>query len=139
MPKYQDYLKAAATVHDNAQTKVRGSNSTKRIDAAVAAISKQFDALDGVLAKIKSGTPDPYDTMLLPVLREIESQRAVLQSAVERAEVEDEATVKGVVVNQAASQKLADDQKAADEAFLAKVNELLDIVREDLGHPNKGG
>jgi hypothetical protein len=139
MPKYQDYLKAAATVHDNAQTKVRGPTSTKRIDAAVAAISQQFDALDAVLAKINSGTPNPFDTMLLPVLREIESQRAVLQSAVARAQAEDEATVKGVVVNQAGSQKLANDQKAADDAFLAKVNELLDVVREDLSHPNTGG
>jgi len=135
MSKYQELLRQALTVLQNVQQKVRGPSGTKRIVEAVDGFTKPFDDLADAAAKSKSGS-DPGDSALLEVLRRIESQRALLQSEVERAEADDERVVQGVVVDKQGAQALAGKQKAADQQFLAKVNEILDIVREDLCHPN---
>jgi hypothetical protein len=139
MSNYQELLQQALTVHGTAQQRVRGPQSSKRIADAVEGFAKPFEALATVVANAKSGkSSDPDDTALLEALRAIESQRALLQAVVERAEADDDATVRGVVVDQPSARALAGKQKEADQKFLDTVNEVLDIVREDLGHPNAG-
>jgi tRNA A-37 threonylcarbamoyl transferase component Bud32 len=67
------------------------------------------------------------------VLRTLSTQRSLLQSAIEWAEADDDATVKGVVVNQSAARVMADKQKQVDQQFLARIDEILKMVRQDLG------
>jgi hypothetical protein len=136
MSKYQELLKQALIVHDTAQQKVRGPLSSKRIAEAVEGFAKSFEALDTIAAKAKSGSGGPDDTALMDVLRNIEAQRRVLVAVIERAEADDDATVQNVVVERSAARALAGKQKEADQAFLAKLDEIFDLVREDLGQPN---
>jgi hypothetical protein len=136
MSNYQHLLEKALAALNTLQQKVRGPTSARRIADAVEGFAKPFEALDRVVERTKSGGSDPNDEALLAALRDIESQRALLQASVEQAEAADNATVRGVVVDQSAARVLADKQKAADKQFLGRVNEILEIVREDLGHPN---
>ena len=136
MTNYQALLQQALAILGTAQQKVRGPTGTKRISDTLDGFAKQFEALDQVLTRTKSGGSDSRDAALLAVLRNIETQRALLQAVVERAEADDNATVSGVVVDQAAARALAQKQKDADRKFLDRVDEVLEILREDLGHPN---
>jgi hypothetical protein len=137
MSKYQELLKQALIVHDTAQQKVRGPLSAKRIADAVDGFAKPFEALDTIAANSKpGGNGEPDDTALMDVLRNIEAQRRVLVAIVERAEADDDATVQNVVVDRTSARALAGKQKEADQAFLAKLDEIFDLVREDLGQPN---
>ena len=131
MANYQQVLLEALTAHGNAQQSVRGPWSAKRVSDAVEGFAEPFATLAAVIAKRRSG--DRNDNALLDALRAIEAQHRVLVSAVERAQADDDLTVHGVVVNQAAARALAEKQKEADQRFLAKVDELLDIVRGDAG------
>jgi hypothetical protein len=133
MSKYQELIKQAQTVHGTAQQKVRGPSSAKRIADAVDGFAKPFEALDTIAAQAKAGGGETDDTALMDVLRSIEAQRRVLVAVIERAEADDDATVQNVVVDRSSAQALAGKQKAADQAFLAKLDEIFDIVREDLG------
>lgn len=133
MTNYQELLVNALAVHDNARQSVRGPTSAKRIADAVAGFAAPLKDLSRLVADEQAGkTSDPDDTQLLGILRNIQSQRDLLQSAVERAQADDDAAVKGVVVQQSAARAVADKQKDIDTAFLAKVDEILDLLREDL-------
>lgn len=140
MPNYQQLLQQALTAHETAQQSVRGQLGAKRVSGAVEGFRGPFEALGAAIAKAKSGQGgSANDDAIRDALRELTAQRSVLQSVIDRAESDDDLTVKGVVVEQSAARALADKQKAADQLFLAKVDEVLGMAREDAAQNGGGG
>jgi hypothetical protein len=138
MSDYQKLLQQALTEHENAQQSVRGQLNTKRVSDAVGSFAEPFAALNVAIAKAKSGPGgSANDDVIRDALRLLDSQRGVLQSVIDRAEKDDDLTVKGVVVQQASARALADKQKVADQQFMAKVDKVLGLAREDAAQ--KGG
>ena len=134
MSNYQQLLQQALIVHENAQQSVRGPLSAKRISDAVDGFTAPFDQLEAALAKAKTGEGGDLNAdAIRDALRSLSAQRDVLQSVIERAESDDDLTVKGVTVDQPKARERADKQKAVDQQFLAKVDEVLALARDDAG------
>lgn len=139
MSNYQQLLQLALTAHQNAQQSVRGQLSAKRVSGAVEGFAEPFEALGAAISKAKLAPGgNANDDAIRDALRNLTAQRGVLQSVIERAESDDDLAVKGVVVEQSAARALADKQKAADQNFLAKVDEVLCLAREDAAQPGGG-
>jgi hypothetical protein len=121
----------ALTVFENAQQPVRGQASQRRIRNSVDGFHTPLNTAATLSAK-PLFFPSDLDAVE-EVLRTLSTQRSLLQSAIEWAEADDDATVKGVVVNQSAARVMADKQKQVDQQFLARIDEILKMVRQDLG------
>src|SRR5512139_272942 len=101
MPNYQKLLQQALAAHENARQSVRGQLSAKRVSDTVEGFSEPFEALGAAITKAKSGQGgSANDDAIRDALRNLTAQRSVLQSVMERAESDDDLTVKGVVVEQ---------------------------------------
>lgn len=130
MSTYRQLLRQALVAYGTARQKVRGPSSTKRISDAVEGFAEPSEALSTAVTNAKAGS-SVDDAAVRDALRSLSAQRDVLQSAIERAESDDDLTVKGVVIQQSAARALADKQRITDQQLLAKIDEVLGMVRED--------
>jgi|GEM_PF-1153516 len=128
---YFQLAQQALVVHENARQSIRGPLSEKRIADAVKGFRAPFDTADALKAK-----PIDFYTVR-DVLRSISAHRDVLQSVIDRAQMDDDMTVRGVVVYQSAARALADKQKVVDQQFLTGIDGIIGQIRQDLA--TKGG